>query len=158
MDLRVVDSAAFASGRRAIYDCRSTSGSATRSSRLHEDDGISGRCLDDPAPRIRAYPHEAVVAEKLAAPWSISGERNSRYKDFYDSSPSARTSRFRSDSRPSVIAETFERRRRDSIAGAEPASRSRPLLSEPKRAATGNGYLTRDVTARWRARTSPPTR
>ena len=39
--------------------------------------------LDMPTPRIRAYPQEAVVAEKLHA-MVVLGERNSRYKDFYD--------------------------------------------------------------------------
>lgn len=39
--------------------------------------------LGDPPPRILAYPPESVVAEKLHAMVTL-GERNSRYKDFYD--------------------------------------------------------------------------
>ncbi len=39
--------------------------------------------LDAPAPRIRAYPREAVVAEKFHA-LVKHGMRNSRMKDFYD--------------------------------------------------------------------------
>lgn len=39
--------------------------------------------LDGPPPHIRAYPPEAVIAEKLHA-MVVLGERNSRYKDFYD--------------------------------------------------------------------------
>ena len=39
--------------------------------------------LDAPRPRVRAYPPEAVVAEKLHAMVTL-GERNSRYKDFHD--------------------------------------------------------------------------
>ena len=39
--------------------------------------------LDHPPPRIRIYPREAFVAEKLHA-MVVFGERNSRYKDFYD--------------------------------------------------------------------------
>ena len=39
--------------------------------------------LDVPRPRIRVYPREAVVAEKLHA-MVVLDERNSRYKDFYD--------------------------------------------------------------------------
>jgi len=39
--------------------------------------------LDTPPPVIRAYPKEAVVAEKLHA-MVVLGERNSRLKDFYD--------------------------------------------------------------------------
>jgi predicted nucleotidyltransferase component of viral defense system len=39
--------------------------------------------LDAPAPRIRAYPRESVIAEKLEAMVSL-GEANSRMKDFAD--------------------------------------------------------------------------
>src|SRR5208282_4310101 len=39
--------------------------------------------LDQPAPRIRAYPKETVVAEKLQA-IVILGATNGRMKDFYD--------------------------------------------------------------------------
>lgn len=39
--------------------------------------------LEHSAPRIRVYPREAVVAEKLHA-MVCHGERNTRYKDFYD--------------------------------------------------------------------------
>ena len=63
-------------------ECRSTSDLETPSIRRR-----STPCypvlLDAPRPRIRAYPREAVVAEKLHA-MVAHGERNSRYKDFYD--------------------------------------------------------------------------
>jgi len=39
--------------------------------------------LDFPAPRILAYPKEAVIAEKFEA-MIVLGERNSRIKDFFD--------------------------------------------------------------------------
>ena len=39
--------------------------------------------LDFPAPRILAYPKEAVIAEKFEA-MVVLGERNSRIKDFFD--------------------------------------------------------------------------
>jgi hypothetical protein len=39
--------------------------------------------LDGPAPRIRTYPPEAVIAEKFHCMVRF-GERNSRLKDFYD--------------------------------------------------------------------------
>ncbi len=39
--------------------------------------------LDFPAPRLRMYPKETVVAEKFEAIVKI-GEANSRMKDFYD--------------------------------------------------------------------------
>jgi hypothetical protein len=39
--------------------------------------------LDFPAPEVRAYPREAVVAEKFEA-MVVLGDRNSRIKDFFD--------------------------------------------------------------------------
>ena len=48
--------------------------------------------LDAPAPRIRAYPREAAIAEKLHAMVSL-GLENSRLKDFYDGSLARRPSR-----------------------------------------------------------------
>src|SRR5690606_11085973 len=39
--------------------------------------------LDFPAPRLRAYPRETVIAEKLEAMVQL-GMANSRMKDFYD--------------------------------------------------------------------------
>ena len=39
--------------------------------------------LDFPAPRVLAYPREAVIAEKFEA-MVVLGERNSRIKDFFD--------------------------------------------------------------------------
>ena len=39
--------------------------------------------LDGEAPRVRAYPREAVIAEKLHA-MAMHAAANSRYKDFYD--------------------------------------------------------------------------
>jgi hypothetical protein len=39
--------------------------------------------LDSDAPSVRAYPREVVIAEKLHA-MVAHGERNSRYKDFFD--------------------------------------------------------------------------
>jgi hypothetical protein len=39
--------------------------------------------LDFPAPRLRGYPKETVVAEKLEAMVQL-GLANSRMKDFYD--------------------------------------------------------------------------
>lgn len=63
--------------------------------------------LDGPAPRILAYPHEAVVAEKLHA-MVVLGERNSRYKDFYDLHVLARQFPFDGERLARAIAATFE--------------------------------------------------
>lgn len=63
-----------------------------------------------PAPRIQAYPMNAVVAEKLEAIVSL-GTFNSRMKDFYDIWFLARTFPFEAKALGGVIRATFERRK-----------------------------------------------
>lgn len=65
--------------------------------------------LDAPAPKIRAYPKETVVAEKLEAMVSI-GRRTSRMKDFYDILALSRLFPFSGLSTAKAIKATFERR------------------------------------------------
>ena len=66
--------------------------------------------LDGPRPQIRAYPREAVVAEKLHA-MVAHGERNSRYKDFYDLHVLAQNFDFDGEHLVHAIGATFEQRR-----------------------------------------------
>lgn len=66
--------------------------------------------LDLPAPRLRAYPREAVVAEKLHA-MVLLGMRNSRMKDYFDVHALLREGVLGADSLAQAIATTFERRR-----------------------------------------------
>ena len=66
--------------------------------------------LDAPRPRIRVYPREAVVAEKLHA-MVAHGERNSRYKDFYDLHVLAQHFDFAGEHLVRAIGATFEQRR-----------------------------------------------
>ena len=66
--------------------------------------------LDAPRPRIRAYPHEAVVAEKLHA-MVAHGERNSRYKDFFDLHVLAQHFDFEGEHLVRAIGATFKQRR-----------------------------------------------
>lgn len=72
--------------------------------------------LDQPAPRLRMYPPETVVAEKLEAMVSL-GMANSRMKDFYDAW--VLLSQFDLDDAvlASAIQATFERRRTSFPAG-----------------------------------------
>jgi predicted nucleotidyltransferase component of viral defense system len=65
--------------------------------------------LDLPAPRLRAYPRETVVAEKFQA-MVVLGRANSRMKDFYDVWILARAYEFTGDSLARAIAATFARR------------------------------------------------
>ena len=67
--------------------------------------------LDAPHPRIRVYPREAVVAEKLHAMVTL-GERNSRYKDFYDVHALVQHFDFDGERLARGVGATFERRGR----------------------------------------------
>lgn len=66
--------------------------------------------LDFPPPRLRAYPRETVVAEKLEAMVKL-GLANSRMKDFYDLVILARTFDFDGNVLVQAITATFQRRR-----------------------------------------------
>lgn len=65
--------------------------------------------LDSPAPRVRAYPRETVVAEKLEAITSL-GLVNSRMKDFYDLCMLARHFDFDGRTLAGAVEATFRRR------------------------------------------------
>jgi Nucleotidyl transferase AbiEii toxin, Type IV TA system len=99
--------------------------------------------LDMPAPFIRAYPQEGVVAEKLHA-MVVLGERNSRYKDFYDLYVLARNFPFDGDRLTRAIAATFDRRQ-TLIEGALPAALAPRFYGDPQRAARWRAYLGRNA-------------
>jgi predicted nucleotidyltransferase component of viral defense system len=65
--------------------------------------------LGDPAPSIRAYRPETVIAEKLEAIVSL-GIRNSRIKDFFDIDYLVRTERFDRSALVEAVRRTFQRR------------------------------------------------
>lgn len=66
--------------------------------------------LDMPAPRLRAYAKETVIAEKLQAMASL-GMLNSRMKDFYDLWVMGNSFAFDESTLAEAIRATFERRR-----------------------------------------------
>jgi len=66
--------------------------------------------LDFPAPELKAYPREPVVAEKFQA-MVVLGMGNSRMKDFYDVWSLARAFEFDGGTISRSIRATFERRR-----------------------------------------------
>lgn len=66
--------------------------------------------LNQPVPRLRAYPYETVVAEKFQA-MVILGRANSRMKDFYDVWMLARSYDFEGDRLARAVAATFARRK-----------------------------------------------
>ena len=66
--------------------------------------------LDLPGPRLRAYPRETVIAEKLHAMVFL-GARNSRMKDYFDVYSLLREGRIDTATLAAAIASTFQRRR-----------------------------------------------
>jgi hypothetical protein len=98
--------------------------------------------LDAPAPNVRAYPHEAVVAEKLHA-LVILGERNSRMKDFYDLYTLATQFGFDGETLAGAIAATFSRRK-TKIEPSLPAALTGRFFQDDRRAEMWRGYLTRN--------------
>ena len=74
------------------------------------EEAIYPTLLDDqPAPRLRVYPRETVVAEKLEAIVSL-GMANSRMKDFFDLRALAREGILNTGLLADAIAATFQRR------------------------------------------------
>lgn len=98
--------------------------------------------LDDPAPRIRAYPLEAVVAEKFHTMVHL-GERNSRFKDFYDLHVLANQFPFDGERLAKSIAATFERRRTP-ITPVQSTTVSTAYFSNEARATQWRAYLGRN--------------
>jgi hypothetical protein len=66
--------------------------------------------LDQPAPRLKAYARETVIAEKFQA-MVLLGLANTRFKDFYDLWTLSNLFVFDDDRLARAIAATFERRR-----------------------------------------------
>jgi hypothetical protein len=97
--------------------------------------------LGHPAPRILAYPREAVVAEKLEAMVSL-GVLNSRMKDFYDIGLLASSFTFEGPALVRAVRATFERRATPFPAG-KPVALTREFLAAPERRAQWRAFLRR---------------
>ena len=89
--------------------------------------------LGDPAPVLRVYRPETVIAEKLEAIVSI-GIRNSRIKDFFDIDYLARTERYDRALLIEAVRRTFERRRTP-IPAEPPIGLTPEFWSQPGREA-----------------------
>jgi len=97
--------------------------------------------LDLPAPRIRAYPKETVVAEKLQAMVAL-GMFNSRMKDFYDIWVMSKRFSFDGQALTEAIRSTFARRRTEMPAGT-PTPLSDEFAGDTDRAAQWRAFLAR---------------
>ena len=85
--------------------------------------------LDQPAPKLRAYPPETVIAEKFQAMVHL-GLANTRLKDFYDIWVLARTYEFKDDRLARAIRATFDRRK-TAIPTERPDALSETFANDP---------------------------
>ncbi|MBP8882281.1 MAG: nucleotidyl transferase AbiEii/AbiGii toxin family protein [Kofleriaceae bacterium] len=95
--------------------------------------------LDFPAPRLRAYPRETVVAEKLEAMVQL-GMANSRMKDFYDVAVLARDFDFDGVVLARAIRATFERRK-TALPTAMPAALTNAFAEDPAKRTQWSGFV-----------------
>lgn len=98
--------------------------------------------LGDPPPRVLAYPAESVVSEKLHAMVTL-GERNSRFKDFYDIHVLAQEFRFERSTLVHATKATFVRRATPATSDV-PAALTGPFYSDDSRATQWRAYVTRN--------------
>jgi hypothetical protein len=87
--------------------------------------------LDLPAPRLRAYPRETVIAEKFQA-LVVLGRANTRMKDIYDIWVLSRTYDFQGDRLARAIAATFARRK-TTIPSKLPDALTRAFADDPQK-------------------------
>lgn len=97
--------------------------------------------LDFPAPRLLAYPREAVVAEKLEA-MIVLGDRNSRIKDFFDLHYLASRLEFDRAALAKAVRRTFERRHTP-VPAQRPVALTREYWENPSRPAQMRAFARR---------------
>lgn len=98
--------------------------------------------LSFPAPRIRAYPKEAVIAEKFHA-MTLLGILNSRMKDFFDVWVLASDFEFHGDTLSQAIKATFKRRRAD-LPLDVPVALTSAFYNDPVKRTMWNVFLNKD--------------
>jgi predicted nucleotidyltransferase component of viral defense system len=95
--------------------------------------------LDQPAPSLRAYPPETVIAEKFQAMVML-GLANTRLKDFYDIWILAKTHEFKDERLARAIAATFVRRKTE-IPTERPDGLTSAFASDPTKQQQWTGFL-----------------
>lgn len=95
--------------------------------------------LEFAAPRLRAYPRETVVAEKLEAMVQL-GMANSRMKDFYDLAVLARDFHFDGELLTRAIRATFERRN-TSLPTTTPVALTAAFAEDPTKKTQWSGFV-----------------
>lgn len=101
--------------------------------------------LDMPAPKLRAYPPETVVAEKFQALVAL-GMLNSRMKDFFDLWAISETFSFEGPVLADAIAATFDRRR-TAIPVDTPVALTPAFAEDAEKQAQWRGFLRRTALA-----------
>ena len=96
--------------------------------------------LNFPAPVLRAYPKETVVAEKLEALTAL-GLLNSRMKDFYDLALLPRIYSFAGERLAQAVRATF--RHRGTIIEVEPIGLTQAYCDDPARAVQWRAFVRR---------------
>jgi len=96
--------------------------------------------LDFPAPVLRAYPKETVVAEKLEA-LTVLGLLNSRMKDYYDLALLSRMYPFDGERLADAIVATF--RHRGTTIEAEPIGLTQAYCDDPARVLQWRAFVRR---------------
>lgn len=97
--------------------------------------------LGFPAPKVRAYPRETVVAEKLHA-IVLLGLSNSRMKDYFDLLALLREGALNETLLADAIAATFERRR-TAVPDDVPEGLSDAFAADPSRRSQWHAFLSR---------------
>jgi len=97
--------------------------------------------LDLPAPRIRAYPPETVIAEKLESMVAL-GMQNSRMRDFYDLWILAREFSFAGELLAAAMKATFEHRQ-TSIPDDKPIALSDEFATDEQKIRQWRAFLAR---------------
>jgi len=119
--------------------------------------------LDLPRPRLRAYPRETVLAEKLHA-MVYFGAHTSRMKDYFDVHALLREEEMDTDRLARAIAATFRRRRTDLPEGV-PAALGDEFAADAAKQAQWRAFLRKNridaptldvVVAEIRARLAAP--
>ncbi len=95
--------------------------------------------LDFPAPRLKAYQRETVVAEKFHALVAL-GINNSRFKDFYDLFVLAKTFQFDGKPLSGAIQATFKRRK-TALSTETPIALSAAFAKDPNKQKQWRAFL-----------------
>jgi predicted nucleotidyltransferase component of viral defense system len=95
--------------------------------------------LEFPAPDVRAYPRQTVVAEKFQAMVAL-GIANSRMKDFYDVWILARTFEFDGPALSRAIAATF-RRRKTEVPAIPPLALTEAFSTDPQKTKQWSAFI-----------------